>query len=130
MVSSSAFMLGVIGGLLDFASATSLLVDRATQSGMMGIGASYVAAALGLYVLGVLVIVTSLFSAMLVGMRHPSLFSVLMIVYGVAMVAAGWIMSTDMISTATSSLYSLGMIALGALMVVNALLMSRSRVEV
>jgi hypothetical protein len=130
MVSSSGFMLGVIGGLLDFASATSLLVDRAAQSGMGGIGSSYIAVALGLYVLGALVIVTSLFSSMLVGMSHPSLFSILMIAYGVAMVAAGWIISTDIISTAISSLYSLGMIALGVLMVVNAFLALRSRVEV
>lgn len=122
-------MLGVIGGLLDFASATSLLLDRAEQLGMMSVGAPYIMLSLGLYILGVLVIVTSLFSAMLVGMRHPGLFSALMIIYGAAMVVVGWVMSTDMVSAVVSSLYSYGMIVLGALMLINALLMLRSHVE-
>jgi len=129
MVSTGAFMLGLIGGLLDFASATSLLLNGTNQSGMVGTGTSYVAVALGLYILGALVIVTTLFSVMLIGMRYPSLFSVLMMAYGVAMVVVGWIMWTDMVSTTIASLYSYGMIAVGALMLVDGVFMLRRRVE-
>lgn len=129
MVSTSAFMLGLIGGLLDFASATSLLLNGSTQSGM-GIGMSSVTVALALYLLGILVITTTLLSATFAGMKHSRLLSVLMMVYGVAMVVTGWIMASEMVSTAITSLYIYGMIAVGVVMVVNGALMTRSRVEV
>lgn len=129
MASTSGFMLGVVGGILDFASATSLLFNQPTQSGMMGTGISYTELAIGLYLLGVLVIATSLISTMLIGMRFPRLFSVLMVAYGVVMAAVGWAMLSEMASTEISSLYTYGMIIVGALMLINGVLMLRTRVE-
>jgi len=128
MPSTTGFMLGVIGGILDFASATSLLLTPPAQS-MIGTGQGYAEVAVGLYLLGVLVIVSTLLSAMMAGMERPRVFSVLMTVYGIIMAAVGWIMLSVTASEVASSIYSYGMVVVGALMVANGILVLRSRVE-
>jgi len=128
MVSSSGFMIGVIGGLLDFASATSLLINRATQeSGMMNATNSDTVWIVGLYALGAVVIVSAVLSIMSVGFRFARLFSALMIAYGATMVASGWVMTTGTMSGTTDLvLYGYGMLIVGALMLVNGAIMMRS----
>jgi hypothetical protein len=132
MVSSSGFMIGVIGGLLDFASATTLLINRGTQeTGMMTVSNPSIWWILGLYVLGALVIVTAVFSIMSLGIRFSKLFSLLMMAYGGVMIASGLVMTTgNLMGTTDLLLYGYGMLILGALMIVNGLTMIRSPMSI
>lgn len=87
---------------------------------------SYVWAAV-LVVLGVAVIATSVLSVGTIGFRFGRLFSLLMILYGFAMMGIGLAMSVGYIaSTDVSAIYSLGMLLVGAGMVVNGTMMMRS----
>ncbi len=80
-----------------------------------------------LVVLGVAVIVTSILSVGLMGLRFARLFSLLMIAYGFIMMAIGIAMSAGYImSSDVSEIYSLGMLLVGAGMVVNGVMMSRN----
>jgi hypothetical protein len=125
VASTNGFILGLIGGLLDFASASLLLVGQSGSS-MMNPVSVYEWAAL-LVLLGVAVIVTSILSVVTLGLRFVKVFSLLMIVYGILMMfiggamTAGFIMASDV-----SSIYSYGMVIVGAAMAVNGILMSRN----
>ncbi len=132
MASTSGFIIGVVGGLLDFASATSLLINRATQeSGMVSSTPSGPAWIVGLYVWGAVVIISAVFSVMSLGFRFPRLFSALMMAYGAVMLASGWVMTTgNMLGTTELLLYGYGMIVVGAWMFVNGAAMMRSPMSV
>jgi uncharacterized membrane protein HdeD (DUF308 family) len=132
MVSTSGFMIGVVGGLLDFASATNLLISRATQEpGMVNSTPSNLAWIVGLYVLGAAVIISAVLSVMSPGFRFPRLFSALMMAYGAMMIASGWVMTTgNMLGTTDLLLYGYGMVVVGALMFVNGVTMVRSPMSV
>ena len=82
MVSTSGFMLGVLGGLLDFASATTMVINQG-GSGMMNgyLGVRLLWAAV-LVALGILVVVVAVLSVMSTGMRHLRAFSLLMVLSG------------------------------------------------
>lgn len=126
MASTNGFILGLIGGVLDFASASLLLLGG--SGGMMDESAvpSYVWAAV-LVVLGVAVITTSVLSVGTIGFRFARIFSLLMILYGFVMMAVGFAMSTGyIVSTDVSAIYSLGMLLVGAGMVVNGVMMMRN----
>jgi len=114
-------MIGVIGGILDFASATNLLIGGAAPENTMGTGAGVdLAWVVALFLLGFLVITSSILSVMSVGFRYPKLFAALMILYGAAMMISGWLMvSGGMQGTAELSLYGYGMLVIGALMMIN-----------
>lgn len=112
---------------MDLASATSLLLGGTARSAVMGVDVPSVELALGLYALGAAAIATSLFSAMIVGMRHPRAFSALMAAYGLSMLVIGLTMYTAM--SDVSLLYAYGMVVVGLLMVANSLLAFRDRVE-
>ena len=123
MVSSSSFMLGILGGLLDFASATTIAIN---QGGMVNsfLFSGYVWAAI-ILTLGVLVVIVAVFSVMSTGMRHLRGFALLMMTLGIAMVIIGGIMSTGSI-VGSSVIYSYGMVIVGILMAANGVSMLRS----
>ncbi|MDG6926456.1 MAG: hypothetical protein JRN09_07860 [Nitrososphaerota archaeon] len=126
MASTNGFILGLIGGLLDFASASQLLLQQASSAGMMNEAPAYAWAGL-LLVLGTAVVATALLSVISIGFRFARLFSILMMVYGVVMVVVGLVMSSGAVMTTEfSSVYSLGMVVVGAGMTVSGLMMSRS----
>jgi hypothetical protein len=124
LVSSSSFMLGIIGGLLDFASATTIVINQG--SGMMAsfLFSGYVWAAI-LLVLGVVVVVVAALSVMVIGMRYLRGFSLLMVALGIIMLVIGSIMSTGSI-VGSSVIYSYGMAIVGILMAINGVTMLRS----
>jgi hypothetical protein len=126
--SANGFILGLIGGLLDFASASQLLLQQGSSTGMMNETSTSVYPWVALLLLlGTAVVVTAVLSVLSVGFRHARLFSVLMMVYGVVMVVVGLIMSAGVLMVGDfSSVYSLGMLVVGAAMLVNGVLMSRS----
>lgn len=125
MVSSSSFMLGIIGGLLDFASSTTIVLNQGGTMMMNSLLFSgYVWAAI-LLALGVLVVVVAVFSVMSTGMRHLRGFALLMMALGIVMAIIGGIMSTGSI-VGSSVIYSYGMVIVGILMAVNGVTMLRS----
>jgi hypothetical protein len=128
MPSTNGFIIGLIGGLLDFASASFLLLGQGGGASMVnGSSASVYEWAAVLIALGVAVIVTSFLSIVSVGIRFGRVFAILMIAYGVIMMivgagmTAGYIMATDV-----SMIYSYGMFLVGAAMLVNGIMMSRN----
>jgi hypothetical protein len=127
LASTNGFILGLIGGLLDFASASLLLLGQGSGTGMNESSAPTYAWVAILLVLGVVVIVTSIFSVVSIGIRFGRVFSLLMIVYGILMMIIGAAMTTGYIMAAdVSTIYSYGMIIVGAAMVVNGIMMSRN----
>jgi len=121
LASSNGFILGLIGGLLDFASASLLIVG---QSG--GTASTYVWAAI-LIALGAAVVVTSAVSVMSTGIQHSRVFSLLTIVYGASMMIIGGAITTGYIMAQdVSAIYSYGMVIVGGAMLVNGILMSRN----
>jgi hypothetical protein len=129
LASTNGFILGLIGGVLDFASASLLLLGG--SGGMMNESQvpSYVWAAI-LIVLGTAVILTSILSVGTIGIRFARVFSVLMVTYGLIMVGIGAAMSTGyIVATGVSVIYSLGMLLVGAGMIANGVMMSRSPMQ-
>jgi hypothetical protein len=125
LVSTSGFMLGVIGGLLDFASATTIILSQG-GSGMMGgylVSADAWAAILA--TLGVLVVVAAVLSVTSTGVMHLKGFSVLMALLGLLMAVIGTLMSGGSIP-GSSAIYSYGMVIVGALMAINGAMMVRN----
>jgi hypothetical protein len=132
MASTNGFIIGLIGGLLDFASASFLLLGQGGNPSMMnGSSVSVYGWAAALIALGVVVIVTSVLSVVSVGIRFGRVFAILMTAYGVTMMiigaamTAGYIMATDV-----SIIYSYGMFLVGAAMLVNGIMMSRNPMPV
>lgn len=129
MVSSGGFILGLIGGVLDFASASMLLIGRATGSGMMGESSSsaYIWAAV-LIVLGAVVMVTTLLSVATMSTRMGRAAPLLMTTYGVIMTGIGTAMAGGyVVNEGMSLLYSYGMVLVGVLMVANGIIMLKGQ---
>ncbi|MDA4134031.1 MAG: hypothetical protein OK441_00485 [Thaumarchaeota archaeon] len=125
MVSTSGFMLGVLGGLLDFASATSIAINQGGAGMMNGYLLSPDAWAFVLVGLGILVVAVAVLSVTSTGFMHLKGFSLLMVLLGFLMAVIGTIMSGGSIQGA-SSIYSYGMIIVGALMAINGAMMLRT----
>jgi hypothetical protein len=117
-------MLGIIGGLLDFASSTTIVLNQGGTMMNSFLFSGYVWAAI-LLALGVLVVIVAVFSVMSTGMRHLRGFALLMMTLGILMVIIGGIMSTGSI-VGSSVIYSYGMVIVGILMAVNGVTMLRS----
>jgi hypothetical protein len=83
LVSTSGFMLGVLGGLLDFASATSIAIDQGGSGMMNGYLLSPDAWAVLLVALGILVVAVAVLSVTSTGVMHLKGFSVLMVLLGI-----------------------------------------------
>jgi hypothetical protein len=128
LVTSSSFMLGIIGGLLDFASATTIAINQGSGTMMSFLFSGYVWAAI-LVVLGVVVVAAAALSVMVIGMRYLRGFSLLMVALGVIMLTIGSIMSTGSI-VGSSVIYSYGMAIVGILMAINGITMLRSPVPI
>ena len=124
LVSTSGFMLGVLGGLLDFASATSIAIDQGGSGMMNGYLLSPDAWAVLLVALGILVAVAVL-SVTSTGVMHLKGFSVLMVLLGILMALIGTLMSGGSIQGA-STIYSYAMVVVGALMAINGAMMFRT----
>jgi hypothetical protein len=117
MASTNGFVLGLIGGLLDFASASLILV---------GPGGNYGWAAL-LIVLGAAVVATSVLSVGTLGFKFARIFSYLMVAFGIIMLLIGWAISTGYISSqGVSIIYSAGLVIIGAAMAVNGVMTTRT----
>jgi hypothetical protein len=127
LVTTGGFIVGLIGGLLDFASASMLLIGQVAGTGTMdGVTqADYTWAAI-LIVLGVLVVATTVLSAAVVDTRIGRVTPLLMILFGAMMAAIGTAMSGGyLVSVEMSQLYSYGMVLVGVLMVANGIIMFR-----
>ncbi len=129
LVSTSGFMLGIIGGLLDFASATSVVINRGANGMTSGFGVSGYAWAAILGTLGVLVTVVAVLSVTSTGVRYLRGFSVLMVVLGLVMAITGSLMSSESFA-GSSTIYSYGMVIVGILMAINGATMLRSPMPV
>lgn len=126
MVSTGGFILGLVGGLLDFASASMLLLGQAAGADMMtGTPSSDYLLAGVLVFLGVLVVATTLFSVSVVDNRMARASPILMMAYGIVMVGIGTAMSGGYAGTGMSLIYSYGMVLVGVLMVANGIAMVR-----
>ena len=125
LVSTSGFMLGVLGGLLDFASATSITIDQGGSGMMNGYLLSPDAWAVLLVALGILVVAVAVLSVTSTGVMHLKGFSVLMVLLGILMALIGTLMSGGSIQGA-STIYSYAMVVVGALMAINGAMMFRT----
>jgi len=124
-------MLGIIGGLLDFASASMVLIDgsggSATMTGGYVLAGEAWAGVLAL--LGALVVATTLLSVTSTGVLHLRAFSLLMVLLGAVMAVVGTLMSGGPL-TGSSLLYSYGMVIVGVLMAINGVMMVRNPMPV
>jgi hypothetical protein len=125
LASSNGFMLGVIGGLLDFGSASTIALN---QGGPM-VASSYLmpgdAWAALLVVLGAVVVASAVLSVTMTGAGHFRGFSLLMVALGVVMAAIGALMSGGSVA-GSSLIFSYGMVIVGALMAINGVVMLRA----
>jgi peptidoglycan/LPS O-acetylase OafA/YrhL len=129
LVSTSGFMLGVLGGLLDFASATSIAINQGGSGMMSGYLLAPDAWALLLVALGILVVVAAVLSVTSTGVMHLKGFSVLMVLLGIVMALIGTLMSGGSIQGA-STIYSYAMVIVGALMAINGAMMIRTPIPI
>ena len=125
MVSSSGFMLGIVGALVDFASATTILVNQGSGPMMNSYMLSGDAWAAVLLVLGAALVVTSVMSVTLAGVGHLKAFSLLMIAFGIVMAVIGSLMSSGSIE-GSSQIFNYGMVIVGVLMAVDGVVMLRT----
>jgi len=125
LVSTSGFMLGVLGGLLDFASATGIVINQGGSGMMNGYILSPDEWAVGLVALGVLVVAVAVLSVTSTGVMHLKGFSVLMVLLGLLMAVIGTLMSGGSIA-GSSTIYSYAMVIVGALMAINGAMMLRT----
>ena len=119
--------LGFVGALLDFYSGY-LILTQSTVGGVIGGNATSLAWGVGVFVLGVVLLVTAVASTRPVGKQRMQTFGGMMALYGVVMLLIGASMYsgvTPMMTGATLS--GMGMLAVGALMLANGAAMSRSR---
>lgn len=126
--SAVGFILGLVGGALDFFSATSILIGSMPGGSVMvpPMGVPNIAWVDGLYLLGGAVLVTTFLSAGSF-VRSTSLSRSLMVAYGVIMLVVGWAMSTGTFSIMMTPVYGYAMVVVGLLMIANGSLMSRTR---
>ena len=129
MVSTSGFTLGVLGGLLDFASATTMVINQGGNGMMNGYLASGYLWAAVLVALGVLVVVVAVLSVMSTGMRHLRAFALMMVGLGILMAIIGSLMSSGLVE-GSSLLFSYGMVIVGVLMAINGGMMLRTPMSI
>lgn len=125
MASSSGFMLGVIGGLVDFASASTIALSQGsgmTQGSYLLPGDAWAAV---VTVLGVLSVASAVLSVTTTGVGHLRGFALLMMALGVVMAVIGSLMSSGSIE-GSSVIFSYGMVVVGALMAINGAMMLRT----
>ena len=125
--SASGLIIGIVGGVLAFASGATLLVGG-TQDTMMNSASVSIqneALALWLFALGGIVIVTAVVSIISVGRGHRKLLSGAMIAYGIVMLLVGGSMAGGLVAMMSTPIYGYAMIISGILMVVNGSTMSR-----
>jgi len=94
--------------------------SASTQSGAL---------ALGLFVLGSIVIITAIASIISVGKGRPKLLSGLMVAYGIVMLLVGGSMAGGLVAMMSTSFYGYAMIIVGILMIANGSIMSRTRMR-
>jgi hypothetical protein len=127
--STSGFLIGLVGGVLDLASGAGLLLGGMQQASM---GSNDIARqnellALGLFWLGVIVMITAVVSILSVGRGRRKLFSGLMIAYGVVMLLVGGSMAGGLVMMMSTPFYGYAMIIVGVLMIANGSIMSRAQ---
>jgi hypothetical protein len=129
--SARGLVVGLVGGVLDFASGTALFLGGAQEvmMGNTGVTRQNELLALGLFLLGAVVITTAVVSVMSLGKRHPKLLSGLMVVYGIVMLLVGGSMAGGLFSVMSTPLYGYAMIIVGILMTVNGSSMSRTEMR-
>ena len=125
MVSSSSFMVGLIGGLLDFASATTMAINGGGSAMVNGYVVSGYGWAAVLALIGVLVVATAILSVTATGVRHLKTFSVLMALLGLIMAIMGTVASSGLL-TGSSLIFGYGMVVVGLLMAINSVMMLRT----
>lgn len=129
MVSTSSFMLGILGGLVDFASATTMAINQGSKGMIAGYLLSVYGWAAVLVALGILAVATAVLSVTSTGVSHLKGFSVAMAFLGLVMAAVGSVMSSGL-AQGTSLIYGYGMVIVGILMAINGVLMLRSPMPV
>jgi hypothetical protein len=127
----AGLVLGVVGALLDFYAAYSIISQSAATGEAMGVmvtqyspyGLAWGAAVL---VLGALVAASAVLGVTSLGMRRMGMMGTLMAAYGVAMLLVGAAMSSGAVQMMGGALASgIGMLVVGALMVANGAWMRR-----
>lgn len=125
MNATAGFILGLVGGLLDFISGTNIFIGSMPGGSIMAspMGVPNIVWVDGLYILGGAVLVTAFLS---VSSYAASMMvsRALMVTYGIVMLIVGWAMAAGT-SLMTTPVYGYGMIVLGVLMVANGALMRR-----
>jgi len=126
--SASGLILGLVGGVLDFASGAGLLVGGMQQTPMenSSVSPQNEALALGLFVLGATVIISAVISIMPVGRGHTKLLAGSMVAYGIVMLLVGGSMARGLVAMMSTPLYGYAMVIVGILMIVNGSIMSRT----
>lgn len=130
--STVGFIIGLAGGVLDFASGTGLLQNGMQQTIMENASTAPQndVVGLGLYALGAVVIASAAASVISVGRKHLGLLSGLMVVYGVVMLLVGGLMAGGLLTMMISTpFYGYAMVVVGALMIANGSIMSRTKME-
>jgi hypothetical protein len=129
--SARGLVVGLVGGALDFASGTALFLGGAQEvmMGNTGMTRQNELLALGLFLLGAIVIMTAVVSVISLGKRHPKLLSGLMVAYGIVMLLVGGSMAGGLFSVMSTPLYGYAMIIVGILMIVNGSSMSRTEMR-
>lgn len=127
----SGFVLGVLGSFLDFTSGYLILSRAMTSTNEMGTmintySLSNLAWSISLFVLGAIILITSLASISKAGLARMHLFGTLMIAYGIIMLFVGGTMFARIAPMMNGYLISsAGMFVVGALMIANGALMNR-----
>ena len=127
--SAGGLIIGLLGGVLDFASGAGLLLGgvQHTTMGNTSVSPQNEVLALGLFVLGAIVIITAVVSVMSVGRRQPKLISGSMVAYGIVMLLIGGSMVGGLVTMMSTPLYGYAMIIVGIFMIVNGSIMSRTQ---
>jgi hypothetical protein len=127
---ASGIILGFLGAALDFCSGYLLLAPGSSTTNDMGMAvpaSSALAWGIGVSVLGVAVLATSVTSLLPIGSRRMSTIGALMIIFGGVMLVVGASMYAGGAPTMQgASLVGVGMLGVGALMAVNGAVMART----
>jgi hypothetical protein len=123
-------VLGLVGAVIDFIAGISFISQSMVTSNDMGVmvtqyNQNAIDWAIGLFILGGFLLVTSLLSVSSFGMMRMNIFGPMMIIYGIVMIGIGVVMLSGMTPMMNGSLYSsLAMFVVGIAMLLNGLLMT------
>ena len=132
-ITLTGLILGFAGAALDFSFGYLIFVQSMVTTNTMGVSmieynSFAVVWGIGLFGLGVLLIITAIASVSSFGNMRMRIFGLLMVVYGVAMLLIGELMYSQIAPMiAGSILSSVGMFVVGFLMILNGVLMVRIR---